>query len=172
MVPEASDIVIRRTIFSLCGWVVEHLPVCEWASFGLCDRQAGSQCGHEGMIWRGEGHPPPAYDVLNGGFSEAEWSGSWELVRGSSGAERVGWCQIFRNRCSAGKAWGCAGGPWRLWPENDAQHINQTEIDAMLKDINLAPFLPNSLKVYEMLLLRLVRPSLKFGFLYNVSWRD
>ena len=30
LVPELPDILTRHAVFSLCGWLVGHLPVCRW----------------------------------------------------------------------------------------------------------------------------------------------
>ena len=44
VVPEVPSVVVRRTVFSMCGRLVGHLPVCGWLCMacGIHKRQASS----------------------------------------------------------------------------------------------------------------------------------
>ena len=138
VVPEVSSVVMRRTVFSLCGWLVSHLPVCGW----LC-------VAYEIVKWRAssvtKGWDNEARDtVLQHMMFETIESvqqddpacGDWCVdskemniwVNASSVA--IGVALEWRERVLEDACW--------LRPEDNAQHINLAELDVKLKGINLA----------------------------------
>ena len=137
-VPDVPSVVTRRTVFSLCGKLVGHLPVCGWlrVATGVMKRRANAVT---------KGWDDEATDTL----LERMMTETVARVRQEDPA-RGDWCVNGREMSVWVDASSLAIGVllqscgtvledacW-LRPVNDAQHINLAELDAILKGINLA----------------------------------
>ena len=138
MVPDAPDILTRRAVFSLCGRLVGHFQVCGWlrVACGVLKRRASSvtkgwddetrdnllQCMISENVDSVRRDDPAHGDWCVYGWELNVWVDASSLAIGVA-LERHE--TVFEDAC------------W-LRPENDAQHINLAELDAVLKGINLA----------------------------------
>ena len=120
MVLDAPDIVMRRAVFSLCGRLVGHFPVCGWlcVACGVLKRRAS-------LVAKGS-DDEARNNLLQHMISEtvdcvARRSSPWRLVCRWMVTERVGRCQLLSNQNSIGEtrnsAWGCLlAATWKRRP--------------------------------------------------------
>ena len=147
-VPDAPDIVTRRAVFSLCGRLVGHFPVCGWlrVACGVLKRRASSVT----KGWDDETRDNLLQRMISETVDSVRWGdpahGDWCL----DGRELNVW--VDASSLAIGVALErheiLLEDACRLRPENDAQHINVAELDAVLKGINLA--LPWQCKVLHL----------------------
>ena len=137
-VPEVPDVFTRRAIFSLCGKLVGHLPVCRWTcvATGTIKRRASAVTkgwDDETMddllvrmvketIARVKQDDPAKGDWCVQGDELNVWVDASSLAIG-----------VLLEKDGAAVVDAC----W-LRPTNDAAHINLAELDAVLKGVNLA----------------------------------
>ena len=138
MVPDVPCVSTWQTVFSLCGRLVGHLPVCGWLRVAcrILKRKASSVTKgwddktRDALLQRmvsetvrSVQRDDPAHgDWCAEGQELIVWVDASSLVIGVA-LERHE--PVLEDAC-----WLC--------PENDAQHINLAELDAILKGINLA----------------------------------
>ena len=137
-IPGIPDIITRRTVFSLCGKLVGHLPVCGWlrASVGVIKRRVNLvTAGWDDVtddalltlmvaetLERINKEDPARGKWCVDGEDVNVWVDASALALGVSLEQRG---NVFEDAC------------W-LRPMSDAQHINLAELDAVVKGINLA----------------------------------
>ena len=138
VLPEVPHALTRRDVFSLCGILVRHLPVCRWlrevTGIMKCRASIVAKGWDEGtadalligrvveLVTRVKKNDPARGDWCMQGKEMNAW------VDASSRANRV---LLEKNGVVIKDA--C----W-LWPMNDAMHINLAELNTVLKGINLA----------------------------------
>ena len=128
----------HRSVFSVCRKLVCHFPVCGWLRVVVA---AIKQCATSVSLgWDDEVHDAALWSMLTETVARVTHDNP---VRGN-------WCVDGKKFT----VWRDASLPalgitfavdefiiedacW-LWPENDSRHINQAELDATLKGVNLA----------------------------------
>ena len=138
MIPDVSEVVTRRTIFSLCGKLIGHLPVCGWlrAATGMIKRRANAVT----RGWDDTTEDVPLRQMVRETITRVTQSDPSLSLWCATGQDINVWIDasslatgvllerddiVFEDAC------------W-LRPANEAQHINLAELDAALKGINLA----------------------------------
>jgi len=137
-VPEVPNMLTRRIIFSVCGKLVGHFPVCKWlrAATGVIKRRASAVTRE----WDDTVDDVPLKrmmaEVVTKVCQDDPTRGDWCVA----GRELNAWVDasslatgVVLERDGAIVEDAC----W-LRPTNDAQHINLAELDATLKGLNLA----------------------------------
>ena len=128
-VPEVPDVFTRRAVFSLCGKLVGHLPVCGWTRVASAVTKGWDDETTDDLlvrmvketIARVKQDDPTKGDWCVQGDELNVWVDASSLVIG---------VLLEKNGAVIEDAW------W-LWPTNDAAHINLAELDAVMKGINL-----------------------------------
>ena len=137
-IPEISNRLTRRRIFSLCGKLVGHFPVCGWlrvavafikrlataVTKGWDDRTKNASLSQilAETLTRVREADPVGENWCTDGKEITVWVDASSIATGMA-LETNG--TVIVDAC------------W-LRPINDAQHLNLTELDAVLKGINLA----------------------------------
>ena len=137
-IPEIPDVLTRRCVFSLCGKLVSHFPVCGWlrvavaflkrlvtaATRGWDDEIKNPSFGHilAEMLSRIREQDPVRGDWCMGSNEVTVWVDASSVATGVA-LEASG--TVVEDAC------------W-LRPTNDSRHINLAELDAALKGVNLA----------------------------------
>ena len=137
-IPTMPDAITRRSVFSLCGKLVGHFPVCGWlrAATGVLKRRANAVT----RGWDDEATDPPlrkmVAETVAGVAKEDPARGDWCV----NGREIDVWVDasslaigVLLEQDGAALEDAC----W-MRPVDDVQHINLAELDAVLKGINLA----------------------------------
>ena len=137
-VPEVPNIFTRRAVFSLCGKLVGHLPVCEWtrAATGTIKRRASAVT----KGWDDETTDDLLVRMVKEAIARVKQDdpakGDW-CVQGDklnvwvdASSLAIG---VLLEKDGAAVEDAC----W-LRPTNDAAHINLAELDAVMKGVNLA----------------------------------
>jgi ribonuclease HI len=136
-VPAIPDVMTRRTIFSLCGKLTSHLPVCNWLrpAVGFIKRRVNSLS----VSWDDEVKDSRLRsmidDMMRRVVSSDPARGRWDV----SGTEAEVW--VDASSLAVGAAVSVNGSvvedaSW-LRPD-DGSHINMAELDAVIKGINMA----------------------------------
>ena len=136
--PTPPRIITRRTEFSLCGRLVGHLSVCGWlcVACGILKRRASSVAKgwddktRDALLERMV--PETVRSVQRDDPAHGDWCAEGQELNVSVDASSLA-IGVALERHEAVLEDAC----W-LRPENDAQHINLAELDAVLKGINLA----------------------------------
>ena len=137
-IPELPDQLTRRIIFSICGQLLGHLPVCGQLRVmtSFIKRRANMESnGWDDVISSPEIHKI-MQEMMNWVRSKDPATGRWDV----SGDKGVLWVDASSLASAAVLEIGgevVEDGCW-LRPQNDASHINMAELDAVLKGINLA----------------------------------
>ena len=138
MVPGSLDIVTLRAVFSLCGRFVRHFPVCGWLCVAcrVLKRRASSVT----KSWDDETRDNLLQRMISETVDFVRWDdpahGDWCVDRRElnvwvdDSSLAIGVALERHETVLEDACW--------LRPENDAQHINLAELDAVLKGINLA----------------------------------
>ena len=137
-VPEVPDVFTRRAVFSLCGKLVGHLPVCGWthAATGTIKRRASAVTKGwddettddllvrmvKETIARVKQDDPAKGDWCVQGDELNVWVDASSLAIG-----------VLLEKDGAAVEDACL-----LRPTNDAAHINLAELNAVMKGVNLA----------------------------------
>ena len=137
-VPVVPDIFTRRVVFSLCGKLVGHLPVCGWtrAATGTIKRRASAVT----KGWDDETTDDLLVRMVKETIARVKQDdpakGEWCV----QGDELNVWVDasslaigVLLEKDGAAVEDAC----W-LRPTNDAAHINLAELDAVMKGVNLA----------------------------------
>ena len=135
-IPSIPERVSRRELFSICGKLIGHYPVCGWlrVACSYLKRMA------EGVHWKdyvGERVESVLSDMLREVAASDPVTGSWKVDRTEKGKV---WCDASSlalgvavevdNIIVEDAAW--------LRKKNDYNHINVAELEATLKGVNLA----------------------------------
>ena len=135
-VPDISEVVTRRELFSICGKLVGHYPVAGWlrVACSYIKREAN------GCAWDEEVGPRARNllaEVRERIRIEDPVQGAWTVPEGDSGtvwcdASSVGMGVILEigNVVVEDRAW--------LRKSSDYNHINVAELDAVVRGVNLA----------------------------------
>lgn len=136
--PDVPTLLTRRNVFSFCGRLTGHLPVCNWVrpAVAYLKRIANSRStGWDDEIVD-ESLRSALEDVIQRVRQNDPSRGVWNV----SGQETTVW--VDASSLAAGaviEAGGCVieDGCW-LRPTNDSSHINLAELDALLRGVNMA----------------------------------
>ena len=137
-IPEVPPVLTRRNVFSVCGKLVGHFPVCGWLRVAAASIKRRANAVTSG--WDDDTCDAHLRSMLSDTIARVRQS---DPVRGDwcvSGREFTVW--VDASSLAIGVALEANGAVvedacW-LRPTNDPQHINLAELDATLKGINLA----------------------------------
>ena len=138
VVPDFPEVLTRRTIFSLCGKLIGHMPVCGWlrSAVGVMKRRASAVT----RGWDDETKDVPLMRMMketmacvhNDDPARGDWcvDGEEMNVWVDASMLAIGVVLANNNATIEDACW--------LRPTNDAAHINLAELDAVIKGVNLA----------------------------------
>ena len=137
-VPEMPPVLTRRKVFSVCGKLVGHFPVCGWLRVATAFIKRHANTVTAG--WDDETHDPQLRSMLLDTMARVHQN---DPVRGE-------WCVdakelnvwVDASSLATGVVLTTDGSAvedacW-LRPAGDTQHINLAELDAVLRGVNLA----------------------------------
>ncbi|XP_076032423.1 uncharacterized protein LOC143020149 [Oratosquilla oratoria] len=129
-IPKVMDEMCKRELFSLCGKLVGHYPIAGWlrTACSYIKRRAGSKDWGEKID----------EDVVQRTMHDDPVRGQWNAPQQSQG---IVWCDV--SSIATGAVLEIGGvvvedGAWQR-KKDDYHHINVSELDAVIKGINLAP---------------------------------
>ena len=135
--PEIPSVLSRRSVFSLCGKLVSHLPVCGWLrpAVALIKRRANASSSS----WDGKVTDDALRHMIEDTVDRAKMAdparGRWDVGDG----EFTVWADA--SSLATGVAIEYDGGIIEdaSWLRTDGgAHINMAELDALIKGINMA----------------------------------
>ncbi|XP_076056330.1 uncharacterized protein LOC143034280 [Oratosquilla oratoria] len=134
-IPNVTDEMSRREIFSLCGKLVGHYPIAGWlrVACSYIKRRSGSKdCGDK----IDEGTLTMIHDVVRRVRHNDPVRGLWSAPQQGIG---VIWCYASSIAISVVLEIGAVveGGTWQR-KKDDYHHINVSELNAVVKGVNLA----------------------------------
>lgn len=136
-VPAVPSVMTRRTVFSLCGKLTSHLPVCGWLrpAVGFVKRRVNSLS----TSWDDEVLDPELRRIIEDMVRKVASSdparGRWDV----SGTEASVWVDASSLAVGASVVVDGSVIEDASWLRTDnGGHINMAELDAMIKGINLA----------------------------------
>ena len=134
---ELPDVLTRRTVFSFCGKMIGHLPVCGWlrVAAAFIKRRANSATSTWDEEIRDEPLRAMLEDMVRRVNLDDPAKGRWDVA----GNEATVW--VDSSSIALGVVLEVGGhvvedASW-LRPE-DASHINLAELDAVIKGVNVA----------------------------------
>lgn len=136
--PDIPSSLTRRSVFSVCGRLVGHLPVCGWLrpAVAFVKRMANSKSrGWDDEIVD-ESLKAVLADLLQRVRQNDPAQGVWD-VSGDKGTVWVDASSIATGAMVEVEGRIIEDGSW-LRPGNDPAHINLSELDAVLRGINMA----------------------------------
>ena len=126
----------RRELFSICGRLVGHYPICGWLRVA-CSYVKRESEGYRWEDWVGEKTQRLVHELLDRVARDDPVGGRWSVPDKQSG---IVWCDA--SSLALGVVLEVSGvvvedGAWLRKP-NDVSHINIAELDAVVKGLNLA----------------------------------
>ena len=136
--PTAPDVLTRRSIFSVCGRLTGHFPVCGWLRVATAFLKRRANAVTTG--WDDEVEDPPLRRMLEEIIVRAAQidptHGDWCV----NGRDVTVWVDASSLATGVAIEYGGAiveDASW-LRPVHSDQHINLAELDAVLRGVNLA----------------------------------
>ena len=136
--PDVPKPLTRRSVFSFCGKLTGHLPVCSWVRPAVSYLKRIANSLSEG--WDDEIVNESLQSALESVIQRVRQSDPSKGVWNVSGEEATVWVNASSLAIGAViEAEDCIieDGCW-LRPTNDSSHINLAELDALLRGVNMA----------------------------------
>ena len=135
---EIADVLTRRSVFSFCGKLIGHLPVCGWlrVATAFIKRRANSLTSTWDERIHDESLRAMLEDTIRRVTLDDPAKGRWD-VAGTEATVWVGGCSSLALGVVVEVDGNVIEDATWLRAE-DASHINMAELDAMIKGVNMA----------------------------------